>query len=148
MWSLGCQPLLSAEGCPYLTDAEVEQVTGRQMLFELTSLPLPDGPGTICDSGIARVIFLPGGDALSRWDGLMKGAGRAEEARFPLPDLDGAYALHLEPRAENEYPTAIVVVSTDAYLLAVSVRAGEGEAAATAQRGAIELTKLAQQRVR
>jgi hypothetical protein len=147
--SLAPQPLVAAEDCPYLTNAEVEQVAGRELLFTFTAMSLPDGPGTLCDSSIVRVIFLPGGDTGSRWDALMKGAGRGDEQRFPVAGLgDGVYALHLDSRAENEYPTALVVVPSGSYLLAVSVRAEDGEAAATAEPLAIELIKLAIPRIK
>jgi hypothetical protein len=144
-----CQPLLAAEGCPYLTDAEVEEVTGRELsLFKLTSLPLPDGAGTVCDSSIVRVLVLPGPDAGSRWEGMLTAAGRADEKRFSRPEVgEGAYALHLEPRAESESPTAVVVVTTDSYTLAVSVRAAEGRAAAAAEPEAIELLRFAEPRI-
>jgi hypothetical protein len=118
------------------------------VLFKLTSLPLPEDAGTICDSSIARVIVLRGAEGDSRWESMLAAAGRAEEERRPLPDLGhGAYALHLDPRAENEYPTAVVVVTTDSHTLAVSVRAAEGSAAAAAESEAIALLKLAAPRV-
>src|SRR5687767_12405480 len=88
IWSLAPQPLLAAEDCPYLTNAEVEEVTERELtLFKLTSMPLPDGAGTLCDSSIVRVIFLPGENSASRLDEMMKGAGRDQEQRFPIADL-------------------------------------------------------------
>jgi hypothetical protein len=139
--------VLAAEGCPFLSDAEVEEVTGQELLFQFTEAPLPDGPGTLCDSSIVRVILLPGENSAGRWDGFMKGAGRDQEQRFPVPGFGDAYALHLDPRADNEYPTALVVVTSDSYTLAVSVRAKDGEAAASAELQALELTKRAIQRV-
>jgi hypothetical protein len=139
---------LADEGCPFLTDAEVEDVTGEDLLFELRSAALPDGPGTLCDSDIVRVILLPGEDGAARWDGFMKGAGRDLDQRFPIAGLgEDAYALHLDPRADNEYPTALVIVTSAAYTLAVSVRAKNGDAAVTAEPHAIELTKLAIPRI-
>jgi hypothetical protein len=144
VWSLLSQPLLAAEECPYLTNAEVEAETGSELLFKFSAMPLPDGPGTACDSSVVRVIFIPGENAASRWDVMMQGAGRAEEERFPITELgEGAYALRLEPRADNEYPTALVVVPLGTDLLGVSVRAEDGEAAAAAEPHAIALMKLA-----
>jgi hypothetical protein len=147
--SFAAQPLLAAEDCPYLTNTEVEEVTERELLlFKLTSMPLPEGAGTLCDSSIVRVIFLPGENSGSRLDEMMKGAGRDQEQRFPVPDLgETAYALHLEPRVETEYPTALVVVTSLSYTLGISVRAKDGEAAATAEPQALELAKLAIARI-
>jgi hypothetical protein len=134
----------AAEGCPFLTNADVEEVTARELLFELTSAPMPDGPGNFCDSGIVRVMLLTGDEAGTRWDGFLKGARRDKEQRFPVGDLGGdAYALRLDPRTDNEYPTALIVVTSASYLLAVSVRAENGEAAATVEPQALELTKRA-----
>ncbi len=135
---------LAAEGCPFLTNADIEEVTERQLLFELTTAELTDGPGTMCDSDIVRVILLRGEDAATRWDGYMRGAGRDEERRIPVTGLgDDTYALHLDPRAESEYATALMVVTSASYILAVSVRAKDGEVAASAESQALKLTKRA-----
>jgi hypothetical protein len=149
IWSFASQPLLAADGCPYLTNAEVEAVTERELeLFKLSSMPLPDGAGTACDSSIVRVIVLVGENAVRQLDDMMKSVGRDQEEHFPVADLgEAAYALHLEPRNENEYPTALVVVTSASYTLGVSVRAKDGEAAATAVPQAVELAKLALTRV-
>jgi hypothetical protein len=143
------QPLLAADGCPYLTDAEVEAVTERELLlFKLTSMPLPDGAGTVCDSSIVRVIFLQGENSASRLNDILKSAGRDQDQRLPIADLgEEAYAIHLEPRADNEYPTALVIVTSASYTLGISVRAKDGEAAATAEPQALELAKLAIPRI-
>ena len=60
---------------------------------------------------------------------------------------DKAYAVHLEPRRENEYPTALVVVLSRSYTAAVSVRAKDGERAASVQAQATALAKIAISRV-
>ena len=48
VWSVCIQPLQAEEGCPFLSNAEVEELTGRKLeLFKLTSMTLPDGAGTL-----------------------------------------------------------------------------------------------------
>jgi 3-deoxy-D-manno-octulosonic-acid transferase len=55
---------------------------------------------------------------------------------------DHAYVLHLAPRNEREYPTALVVVTSGTNTAAISVRAKEGQTAESAQPEAVELAKL------
>lgn len=92
----------AAEGCPFLSDAEVEEVTGRELLLDLTSMALPDRSGTICDSSTVRVILLPGNDSAARWDGMMKGGGRPSsvgERPTATPAPSSADAKRTSPQA-------------------------------------------------
>jgi hypothetical protein len=74
---------------------------------------------------------------------MMKGAGREQTERVPLTGVgQSAYALNLDPRAENEYATTLVVATSGQYTAAVSVRATPGEPAESAQPQAIELAKI------
>lgn len=138
------QPVLAEEPCPFLSNAELEEITGRKLLFKLTSMPLPDGAGTLCDSNVARVIVLSGDNSEGRWEDMMRGFGREPEERIPVPELgEKAYVVHLDPRKDNEYPTALIVVTSGSHTAAISVRAKEGEPAKSAQAQAIELAKIA-----
>ena len=81
VWFVAIQPLQAEEGCPFLSNAEVEELTGRKLeLFKLTSMTLPDGAGTLCDSEIARVVVLFGENSASRLDDMMKEFGRERGA--------------------------------------------------------------------
>jgi hypothetical protein len=136
-------PVFAGDGCSYLTNEEVEQVLGRKLLFHLTSTPLPDGAGTMCDSNIVRVVVLTGANSSAALDRMIKDFGRAGEERNPLAELgDQAFALHLEPRKENDRPTALVAVSAKAATAAISVRAEDGQSAASAQPQAVALAKI------
>lgn len=53
-----------------------------------------------------------------------------------------AYVLHLTPRNEREYPTALVVVTSGTNTAAISVRAKEGQSAESAQPAAVELAEI------
>ena len=150
IWAFAIHPILAKEevGCPYLSNAEVERVTERKLLFELKSMPLPHNAGVLCDSEIARVIILSGNSSEARWEDMLRGFGRENDERMPVTGLgDKAYAIHLEPRKENEYPTALVVVLSRSYTAAVSVRAKEGERAESVRAQAIALAKIAISRV-
>ena len=98
---------------------------------------------------IVRVIVFSGENSENRWENMIKGYGRAQEKRIPLRGLgEKAYAIHLEPRGENEYPTALIVVTSKLYTAAVSVRAKDGEAAETAQPQATELARVVISRIK
>lgn len=136
-------PLFASDACSYLTNEEVERVTGRELLFKLTSVPLPNGAGTVCDSNIVRVIVLAGENSEQALKKMIKDFGREGEERFPVSDLgDRAYALHLKPRTEHERPTALVAVTSGVTTAAISVRAEEGQLAESAQPAAVELAKI------
>ena len=138
----GAKNLMAADECAFLTNEEIEKITGRELLFKLRSMPLPDG-GVVCDSNIARVVVLSGENSEGRLADMMKGAGREQTEQVPLTGLgQSAYALNLDPRAENEYATALVVATSGQYTAAVSIRAKPGEPAASAQPQAIELAKI------
>jgi hypothetical protein len=65
---LGSTPAFASDACSYVTNEDVERVTGRKLLFQLTSMPLPDGAGTLCDSNIVRVIVLSGENSEQVWE--------------------------------------------------------------------------------
>jgi hypothetical protein len=139
----GVSLVLAGESCPFLTNDDVERVTGRKLLFELTSMQLPGGEGTLCDSDIARVVVFSGENSEKLWENMLEQSGRGSRERIPVSDFnDKAYALDLEPRNEHEYPTALIVVTQGPHTAAVSVRAVEGKPANSAQQQAIELTKM------
>jgi len=136
-------PVFAGKSCPFLANEDVERVTGRKLLFELTSISLPGGAGTLCDSDIARVVVFSGEDSEKLWENMLEQSGRGALDRIPVSEFgDNAYALHLEPRSEHEYPTALIVVNRGQHTAVVSVRAVEGESAKSAQPQAIELTKV------
>ena len=131
------------EGCSFLTNAEIERITERKLLFKLTSMPLPNGIATVCDSDIVRVVVFSGENSEKHWEDMLKGFGREGQERIAISGLgDKAYALHLKPRTEHEYPTAITAVTIGAQLAVLSVRAKKGEPAESAQPQATELTKI------
>jgi hypothetical protein len=147
-WSFAPPPAVAEEGCPFLSDAEVEELTGRKQFLKLNAMQMPDGSGIVCESPIVTVLVLLGEDSESRWEELLQGAGRAETPRLPVEGLgDNAYALHFEPRTEYEYPTAAVVVTSESFTLGVSVEAEEGKAAETVHAQAVELAGIALSRV-
>ena len=151
VWAFAVHPLLAEEepGCPFLSNVEVEKITERKLLFKLKAMPLPENAGTVCDSEIARVIILSGNNSETRWENMMREFGRENDERMPVTGLgDKAYAIHLEPRKENEYATALVVVLSESYTAAVSVRAKEGDGAESVLPQAIALAKIAISRVR
>ena len=144
----GISPVLAGDFCPFLSDEDVERVTGRKQLFQLTSMPLPDEAGPLLDSGIARCIVFSGENSERLWENMFQQSGRTNLDRIPILDFgDKSYALHLEPRNEHEYPTALIVVTRGPDTAVISVRAMEGEPANAAQPQAIELAKLVMARL-
>ena len=140
---LGSTPVFASDACSYVTNEDVEHVTGRKLLFQLTSMPLSDGAGTLCDSNIVRVIVLSGENSEQVWEKMIKDVGREAEERSPVSSLgEHAYVLHLAPRNEREYPTALVVVTSGTNTAAISVRAKEGQSAESAQSAAVELAEI------
>jgi hypothetical protein len=140
---LGSTPVFASDACSYVANEDVERVTGRKLLFQLTSMPLPDGAGTLCDSNIVRVIVLSGENSEQVWEKMIKDAGREAEEPSSVSSLgDHAYVLHLAPRNEREYPTALVVATSGTNTVAISVRAKEGQSAESAQPAAVELAKI------
>jgi hypothetical protein len=118
----------AAEGCPYLTDEDVETATGEKLdLFKLEALPLPDGKGMVCESPVAGVIVLSGPDSAQRFLAMAEQNGRTLGDGVPVLELGAdARAVFLEPRNENERPTSLVIVNAEDSTAVVSVKAPTG----------------------
>jgi hypothetical protein len=77
------------------------------------------------NSSIVRVVVLTGENSKQAWEKMIKDFGREDEERFPVSDLgDHAYALHLKPRTEHDYPTALVAVTSGFHIKFRLGRAG------------------------
>jgi hypothetical protein len=101
-------------------------------------MSLAGGAGALCDSDVVWVIVFSGENSKALWEELIKNSGRGEEERHPVSDLgDQAYALYPKPRNENEYPTAIIVVTIGQHTAAVSVRAQQNRPAESVQPQAV-----------
>jgi hypothetical protein len=80
----GVSLVLAGESCPFLTNDDVERVTGRKLLFELTSMQLPGGEGTLCDSDIARVVVFSGENSEREYVGTVWPRFSGEDPGFGL----------------------------------------------------------------
>ncbi len=141
---LSGQSGLADDGCPYLTNEEVEKATGHKLdRFKLELMPFPDGKGVACESPAGGMIFLSGPDAEERFAALVESQGRSLDGKVPVAELgERAYALHLEPRTEFEKPTVLVVVNSDQGTAAVSIKGVAGVDLKTLEPQAIELAKI------
>lgn len=141
----GVLPTMAGESdCPYLTNTDVEVVTGRKLeFFKMRGTPLPDDSGMICDSELVYILVLNGEGSVEKFEEMLKNTGRGLEQRTPVEGVaDGAYTMTLEPRQESERLTAMVVAHVASHLAAVSVRVESGKSSDVSQAEAIELAKI------
>jgi hypothetical protein len=118
----GASKLTPANICGLLSKAQVEKETGIKLQTDPEGMPLAFG-GATCDydGNKAQVIFFPGPNAETKWEGMMKEFKQDISKRQPVPGLgSSAYAVLPPPKHQYERLAAMVVVKTGADVVIVS----------------------------
>lgn len=137
--------LTPASICGLLTKAQVEKEIGRALQTDPEGMPLAFG-GALCeyDGNKAQVIFFPGPNAETKWEGMAKELKQDISKRQPVPGLGvAAYVVLPPPRNPHERLAAIVVLKTGTNVLIVSSTVDSKKPHQDALAPTLALTRLA-----
>ena len=120
-----------ADACALMTKGEFEELTGRTEYTDPTGMPW--GTGTVCGFENGQILLWTGADSKEAFDRLLESSGQQDLPRTPVDGLGaGAFAIFYDPENPYQDHGAFVVFGAGPPTVAVTVYAGDGEAAEAA----------------
>jgi hypothetical protein len=129
--------------CSLMTKAEIEQFTGS-LYGDPEPTSLAGGAGSACTygGGEAQIVVFSGPKSQDLWNNYLKNFKKDKEVKHPVPEAgDGAYVIYPTPRDEYEDTIGLLVVSSGANTLGISMAAKKGEPGESVQPRLVTLTK-------
>jgi hypothetical protein len=127
-----------------MPSAEVATLIGRRFHDDPDPTTLAGGAGSACTygSGNAQVVVFSGPRSRQLWDNYLRNFKKDKEARQPVPAAGaGAYVIYPTPRDQYEDTIGLLVVTSGAHTVGVSVAAETGQPAASVQPALVALAR-------